>query len=38
MEQIVPYLEEAWVKFIKDDVFKYTKSRFSALVVGRGGL
>ena len=34
----MPYLEEAWVKFIKDDVFKYTKSRFSALVVGRGGL
>jgi hypothetical protein len=25
MEQIVPYLEEAWIKFVKDDVTKYTK-------------
>ena len=25
MEQIVPYLEEAWIKFIKDDVSKYTQ-------------
>lgn len=32
MEQIIPHLESSWVKFIKDDVFKYTKSRFSALM------
>ena len=24
MEQIVPYLEDSWLKFIKDDVSKYT--------------
>ena len=25
MEQIIPYLKSSWVKFIKDDVFKYTQ-------------
>jgi len=33
MEQIVPYLESSWVKFIKNDVFKYTQSRLEALLV-----
>ena len=25
MEQIIPYLKNSWIKFIKDDVFKYTQ-------------
>jgi len=33
MEQIIPYLQNSWIKFIKDDVFKYTQSRLAALLV-----
>ena len=25
MEKIIPYLQESWIKFIKDDVLKYTQ-------------
>ena len=25
MEQIVPYLQDSWLRFIKDDITKYTK-------------
>lgn len=28
MEQIIPYLQNSWVKFIKDDVFKYTQYKY----------
>jgi len=33
MEQIIPYLQNSWIKFIKDDVFRYTQSRLAALLV-----
>ncbi|CAF0815000.1 unnamed protein product [Brachionus calyciflorus] len=32
MEQIVPYLENTWTLFIKDDVSTYTEARLSTLI------
>jgi hypothetical protein len=28
MEQIIPYLQDSWIKFIKEDVMKYTQYIF----------